>query len=72
VAGKVVVDCVGLYVVVICIGDAVEYSRFSLGDPSLSSGNGKVECQESPSLGVESSVLHFGVSIELRLVRTVA
>jgi hypothetical protein len=34
-AGKVVVDCVGLYVVVIRIGDAAEYSRFSLGDPSL-------------------------------------
>jgi hypothetical protein len=33
--GKVVVDCVGLYVVVIRIGDAAEYSRFSLGDPSL-------------------------------------
>jgi hypothetical protein len=29
-AGKVVVDCVGLYVVVIRVGDAAEYSRFSL------------------------------------------
>jgi hypothetical protein len=34
-AGKVVVDCVGLYVVVIRVGYAAEYSRFSLGDPSL-------------------------------------
>jgi hypothetical protein len=34
-AGEVVVDCVGLYVVVIGIGDAEEYGRFSLGDPSL-------------------------------------
>jgi hypothetical protein len=34
-AGKVVVDCVGLDVVVIRTGDAAEYSRFSLGHPSL-------------------------------------
>jgi hypothetical protein len=34
-AGKVVVDCVRLYVVVIRVGHAAEYSRFSLGDPSL-------------------------------------
>jgi hypothetical protein len=34
-AGKVVVDCVGLYVVVIRVGDAAQHSRFSLGDPSL-------------------------------------
>jgi hypothetical protein len=30
---KVVVDCVGLYMVVIRITDAAEYSRFSLGNP---------------------------------------
>jgi hypothetical protein len=34
-AKKVVVDCVGLYMVVIRIGDAAEYSHFSLGDPNL-------------------------------------
>jgi hypothetical protein len=34
-AEKVVVDCVVLYVVVIRVGYAAEYSRFSLGDPSL-------------------------------------
>jgi hypothetical protein len=34
-AEKVVVDCVGLYIVVIRVGDAAEYSRFSLGDPSV-------------------------------------
>jgi hypothetical protein len=32
---KVVVDCVGLYVVVVRIGDAAEYSRFGLGNPSI-------------------------------------
>jgi hypothetical protein len=34
-AGKVAVEWVSLYMGVICIGDADEYSRFSLGDPSL-------------------------------------
>jgi hypothetical protein len=34
-AGKVVVDWVSLYMVVIRIGDAAEDSRLSLGDPSL-------------------------------------
>jgi hypothetical protein len=41
-AEKVVVDCVGLYMVVIRIGDAAEYSRFSLGDPNLQTYSGKV------------------------------
>jgi hypothetical protein len=39
---KVVVDSVGLYVVVVRIGDAAEYSRFSLGDPSIETDIGKV------------------------------
>jgi hypothetical protein len=41
-AGKVIVNCVSLYMGVIRIGDAAEYSRFSLGDPSLETGGGKV------------------------------
>jgi hypothetical protein len=39
---KIVVDSVGLCVVVVRIGDADEYSRFSLGDPSIESEIGKV------------------------------
>jgi hypothetical protein len=34
--------CVSLYMGVIRIGDAAEYSRLSLGDPSLETGGGKV------------------------------
>jgi hypothetical protein len=41
-AGKVIVDCVSLYMGIIGIGDAAEYSRFSLGDPGLETGGGKV------------------------------
>ena len=41
-AGKVIVNCVSLYIGVIRIGDAVEYSRLSLEDPSLETGGWKV------------------------------
>jgi hypothetical protein len=41
-AGKVVIEWVGLYAVVIRIGDAAEDSRFGLEDPSLQTGSGKV------------------------------
>jgi hypothetical protein len=39
---KIVVDSVGLYAVLVRIGDADEYSRFSLGDPSIETDIGKV------------------------------
>jgi hypothetical protein len=32
---EIVRHCVGLYMVVVRIGDAAEYCRFSLGDPSI-------------------------------------
>jgi hypothetical protein len=41
-AGKVIVNCVSLYMGVIRIGDAAEYSRFSLGDPGLETDGRKV------------------------------
>lgn len=41
-AGILVVDCVILYMVFIRVGDAEEYCMFSLGDPSLDTGSGKV------------------------------